>query len=144
MKCWCWPVENIRRVPSVCSMSSSASASSITVLPVEMESETKDFGCKDFDSVSVESCGMSPAALHNIREQMALSLERTKLLEEQVKVIPSLQVGVHLFLFFGWFFRFGLNFYLFGTVFSHLVTIFSHLSVFVSFCQCFLSFFNVF
>lgn len=49
-------------------------------------------GTRDFDTVSIESCGLSPAALQNIREQMALSLERTKELEDQVKLIPGLKV----------------------------------------------------
>jgi hypothetical protein len=34
--------------------------------------------------------------LQNIREQMAISLERMKELEEQVKLIPVLQVRCHL------------------------------------------------
>lgn len=88
---WCWHTEPIRRVPSISSVSSSsASVSSMTVLP----SGVADNGvCKDFDTVSIESCNLSPIALHSIREQMALSLERTKELEEQVKIIPSLQVS---------------------------------------------------
>lgn len=46
---------------------------------------------RDFDA-GIDTCGLTPAALQNIREQMALSLERTKELEDQVKLIPSLKV----------------------------------------------------
>lgn len=46
---------------------------------------------RDIDA-GVDSCGLTPAALQNIREQMALSLERTKELEDQVRLIPSLKV----------------------------------------------------
>ncbi|XP_044256922.1 KN motif and ankyrin repeat domain-containing protein 2-like [Tribolium madens] len=74
--------ETIKRVPSNSSMSS-VSGSSMTVLP-----ETTN---RDFDTVSIESCGLSPLALQSIREQMAISLERTKLLEDQVKLIPQLK-----------------------------------------------------
>lgn len=77
--------DNIRRAPSVSSMTS---APSIAVLPTSADAATG----KDFDSVSVESCGLSPIALQNIREQMALSLQRTRQLEDQIAVIPSLQV----------------------------------------------------
>lgn len=81
-------LETFRRVPSVSSMSS-ASGSSMTVLP----SAADGAAGKDFDTISIESCGLSPLALQNIREQMALSLERTKELEERVKMIPTLQVS---------------------------------------------------
>lgn len=43
------------------------------------------------DSDAGVDCGLTPAALQNIREQMALSLERTKELEDQVKLIPVLK-----------------------------------------------------
>ena len=75
--------ETIKRAPSTSSMSS-ASGSSMTVLP-----ETTN---RDFDTVSIESCGLSPLALQSIREQMAISLERTRNLEDQVKLIPQLKV----------------------------------------------------
>lgn len=81
--------DNIRRAPSVSSVSS---ASSIAVLPTSGDVAAG----KDFDSVSVESCGLSPIALQNIREQMALSLQRTRQLEDQITIIPSLQVGIRL------------------------------------------------
>lgn len=89
---WCWHSESIRRVPSISSVSSSsASVSSMTVLP---SGGLETGQVKDFDTVSIESsCNLSPIALQNIREQMALSLERTKELEEQVKIIPYLQVS---------------------------------------------------
>ncbi|GAB1862835.1 KN motif and ankyrin repeat domain-containing protein 1 [Camponotus japonicus] len=50
----------------------------------------------DSDNVSVGSgnSNLSTGALQNIREQMAVSLERMKELEEQVKAIPMLQVQV--------------------------------------------------
>lgn len=59
----------------------------------------------DFDTISnisVESCGLSPVALQNIREQMALSLERTKQLEDQVKQLPELKVRkiMRLFIYY--------------------------------------------
>lgn len=47
----------------------------------------------EFDMVSIESCGLSPTALQKIREALALSLDRTKQLEYQVKLIPNLQVS---------------------------------------------------
>nr|XP_022914795.1 KN motif and ankyrin repeat domain-containing protein 1-like [Onthophagus taurus] len=76
-------VTGIHRSPSVSSLSTSTtSASSLTILPYEQ---------KDFDAISLESNGLSPAALQNIREQMALSLKRMKQLEEQVKTIPVLK-----------------------------------------------------
>lgn len=70
-------------------MSSITSASSIAVLPSTNDLSTG----KDFDTVSIESCGLSPAALQNIREQMALSLERTRQLEDQILIIPKLKVS---------------------------------------------------
>ncbi|KAJ8930043.1 hypothetical protein NQ314_017208 [Rhamnusium bicolor] len=66
---------------------SSASGSSLTVLPTAPDGPVRH----DFDAVSIESCGLSPIALQNIREQMALSLERTKQLEDQVKLLPELK-----------------------------------------------------
>ncbi|XP_034939435.1 uncharacterized protein Kank isoform X2 [Chelonus insularis] len=50
----------------------------------------------DFDAASIGSgnSNLSTGALQNIREQMAISLERMKELEEQVKIIPVLQVQV--------------------------------------------------
>ncbi|XP_029674097.1 KN motif and ankyrin repeat domain-containing protein 2-like isoform X1 [Formica exsecta] len=50
----------------------------------------------DSDNASVGSgnSNLSTSALQNIREQMAVSLERMKELEEQVKAIPMLQVQV--------------------------------------------------
>lgn len=80
--------DTLKRVPSNSSMSS-VSGSSMTVLP-----ETTN---RDFDTVSIESCGLSPLALQSIREQMAISLERTKLLEDQVKLIPQLKVCFTVF-----------------------------------------------
>ncbi|PSN40635.1 hypothetical protein C0J52_21102 [Blattella germanica] len=49
---------------------------------------------QDFDVASVGSAasGLSTGALQNIREQMAISLSRMRELEEQVKLIPVLQV----------------------------------------------------
>ncbi|KAK5639313.1 hypothetical protein RI129_011805 [Pyrocoelia pectoralis] len=77
----------IHRAPSLSSMSS-ASGSSMTVLPSVTDTAREP---REYDTISIESYGLSPAALQNIREQMALSLERTKELEERVKLIPSLQ-----------------------------------------------------
>ncbi|XP_011298490.1 KN motif and ankyrin repeat domain-containing protein 2 isoform X2 [Fopius arisanus] len=52
----------------------------------------------DFDNASIGSgnSNNSTGALQNIREQMAASLERMRELEEQVKVIPILQVQVSI------------------------------------------------
>lgn len=83
-------LENLRRVPSISSISSASG--SVAVLPNNQDGTLKP----DFDTVSIESCGLSPMALQNIREALALSLERTKLLERQVKLIPNLQVGAYL------------------------------------------------
>lgn len=47
---------------------------------------------QEFDGINIESGGFTSPTLQNIREQMALSLERTKHLENQVKLIPGLQV----------------------------------------------------
>ncbi|XP_030748449.1 KN motif and ankyrin repeat domain-containing protein 2 [Sitophilus oryzae] len=77
--------ENLRRVPSISSLSTTSG--SLTVLPDNQDGQLKG----DFDSVSIESCGLSPMALQNIREALALSLEHTKQLESQVKLIPDLQ-----------------------------------------------------
>lgn len=77
--------ETIKRAPSTSSVSS-ASGSSVTILPEPAN--------RDFDTVSIESCGLSPLSLQNIREQMALSLERTRVLEDQVKSIPQLKVSI--------------------------------------------------
>lgn len=87
--------DNIRRVSSVSSMSST-SGSSMTVLPT-----AQDGTRNDFDTASIESCFLSPTALQNIREQMALSLERTRQLEEQVRLLPQLKVSVLRGLFLG-------------------------------------------
>lgn len=86
----CSESTTIKRVPSTSSVSS-ASGSSVTaaVLP---ERTNRDFD----DTVCIESCGLSPLALQNIREQMALSLERTRILEDQVKSIPQLKVSILL------------------------------------------------
>lgn len=81
-------LETFRRVPSMSSISS-ASGSSMTVLPTAVDGAPG----KDFDAISIESYGLSPLALQNIREQMALGLERTKELEERIKIIPTLQVS---------------------------------------------------
>lgn len=60
----------------------------MTVAPAPCESVVG----RDFDA-GIDTCGLTPAALQNIREQMALSLERMKELEDQVKLIPSLKVN---------------------------------------------------
>lgn len=78
-------LDNIRRVPSISSISS-ASASSVTILPGDGAMS------KEFDSMSIESNGLSPMTLQNIREQMAVSLKRMRQLEEQVKIIPILEM----------------------------------------------------
>lgn len=68
---------------------SAPAVSNSTMLP----SSTRDSSNpREFDTF--ESCGLSPAALQKIREQMALSLERTRELEEQVKLIPTLKVRI--------------------------------------------------
>ncbi|XP_060516365.1 uncharacterized protein LOC132695849 isoform X2 [Cylas formicarius] len=76
---------SLRRVPSTSSLSSTSE--SVRVLPINNDGIAK----VEFDSVSVESCGLSPMALQNIREALALSLERTKELENRVRLIPELQ-----------------------------------------------------
>lgn len=50
---------------------------------------------RDNDRESVVSNGseISTGALQSIREQMAISLNRMRHLEEQVKLVPQLQVG---------------------------------------------------
>ncbi|KAJ8913164.1 hypothetical protein NQ315_009001 [Exocentrus adspersus] len=78
--------DSIRRVPSVSSMSST-SGSSMTVLHSVQDGNNRN----EFDAANIESCFLSPIALQNIREQMALSLERTRQLEEQVKLLPELK-----------------------------------------------------
>lgn len=67
----------------------SVPGASMTVAPTTPDGPIRN----DFDTISVESCGLSPIALQNIREQMALSLERTKQLEDQVKQVPELKVS---------------------------------------------------
>ncbi|XP_066998159.2 KN motif and ankyrin repeat domain-containing protein 2 isoform X2 [Anabrus simplex] len=61
----------------------------------EQEATPVAFGTmQDFDVASVGSAasGVSTGTLQTIREQMAVSLERMRELEEQVKLIPVLQV----------------------------------------------------
>lgn len=70
----------------------SVSGPTMTVLPSTHDGTARH----DFDTVTIESCGMSPLALQKIREQMALSLERTKQLEDQVKLVPDLKEQVYL------------------------------------------------
>ncbi len=47
----------------------------------------------DRESIASNGSEVSTGALQNIREQMALSLKRMRDLEEQVKMVPLLQVG---------------------------------------------------
>ncbi|XP_056646149.1 uncharacterized protein LOC130451264 isoform X1 [Diorhabda sublineata] len=70
----------------------SVSGPTMTVLPSAHDGTARH----DFDTATIETCGMSPLALQKIREQMALSLERTKQLEDQVKLVPDLKVQVYL------------------------------------------------
>lgn len=77
--------DNLQRVPSISSISSTSG--SLTVLPNSQDGPLKP----DFDAASIESCGLCPMALQNIREALALSLERTRQLENQVRQLPELQ-----------------------------------------------------
>ncbi|KAG5874049.1 hypothetical protein JTB14_034625 [Gonioctena quinquepunctata] len=77
---------NLRRAASISSMSS-VSDSSINALPTTHNGTAKQDFYDDY-------CGMSPMALQTIREQMALSLERTKELEDLVKLLPDLEEQV--------------------------------------------------
>lgn len=54
----------------------------------------------DRESITSNGSEVSTGALQNIREQMALSLKRMRDLEEQVKLVPVLQVRVTIFLYF--------------------------------------------
>jgi len=95
--------EPMQRAESVSSVSS-MSASSVSLTPIQNGSSQPitnhctihdESGLvQDFDVASVGSAasGISTGTLQNIREQMAISLERMKELEEQVKQIPVLQV----------------------------------------------------
>lgn len=95
--------EPMQRAESVSSVSS-MSAASVSLTPVQNGSSQPianhctihdESGLvQDFDVASVGSAasGLSTGTLQNIREQMAISLERMKELEEQVKLIPVLQV----------------------------------------------------
>ncbi|VEN35819.1 unnamed protein product [Callosobruchus maculatus] len=70
--------------------------SAYTSSPLSGLSSTPDGpGRPDLDGISYEWTGMSPTTLQNIREQMALSLERTKQLEDQVKLLPELKEQVY-------------------------------------------------
>ncbi|XP_021917735.1 uncharacterized protein LOC110828893 isoform X3 [Zootermopsis nevadensis] len=93
----------MRRTESVSSVSSMSVASTSVApgqngvdQPVSNHSATHDEAgiLQDFDVASVGSAtsGLSTGTLQNIREQVAISLERMKELEEQVKLIPVLQV----------------------------------------------------
>ncbi|KAJ9583979.1 hypothetical protein L9F63_021671, partial [Diploptera punctata] len=77
----------LQRADSVSSVSSMSAASS-TATP-EQNVPNQDF---DVASIGSATSGLSTGALQNIREQMAISLERMRELEEQVKLIPVLQV----------------------------------------------------
>ncbi|CAG9828438.1 unnamed protein product [Diabrotica balteata] len=72
--------EHSRRVAS-------ASGQTMPVLPTTHDEVARH----DFDTVTIDSYGMSPLALQKIREQMALSLERTKQLEDQIKTMHKLE-----------------------------------------------------
>ncbi|ENN74189.1 uncharacterized protein LOC109540990 isoform X1 [Dendroctonus ponderosae] len=74
--------ENLRRLSSV-----SPTSVSTPLLSTNQNAPLKS----QFDMGNIESCGLSPAALQNIREALALSLDRMKQLEFQVKLIPDLQ-----------------------------------------------------
>ena len=58
-----------------------------SVSPPEREADT--------ESIISNVSEISTGALHNIREQMAMSLKRMRDLEEQVKQMPVLQVNKH-------------------------------------------------
>lgn len=81
-------IENIENFLSGCSMSS-ATDPNMTVLATTTDGRSVNH---DFDNISIESNNINSLTLQNIREQMALSLERTKQLEIQVKLIPGLEV----------------------------------------------------
>lgn len=53
----------------------------------------------DRESIASNGSEVSTGALQNIREQMALSLKRMRDLEEQVKMVPVLQVRFSLMTF---------------------------------------------
>lgn len=53
----------------------------------------------DRESIASNGSEVSTGALQNIREQMALSLKRMRDLEEQVKMVPVLQVRFSLMIF---------------------------------------------
>lgn len=76
-------LENLRRLSS-----GSPTSVSTPLLTTNQNAPLKP----QFDMGNIESCGLSPAALQNIREALALSLDRMKQLEYQVKLIPGLQV----------------------------------------------------
>lgn len=83
-------VNNLPDVTAVSTSSPSISVNNIsnkaTVVNMDFESSTND----QFGGL------LSPLTLTNIRKQMALSLERTKQLEDQVKLIPDLKVIIIL------------------------------------------------
>lgn len=92
-------VENIGRVSSLSPISSATALRATTDGPKN-----------DLDTSSPELFGMSPLALQNVRKQMALSLERTKELEDQVKQIPELKVSLlyrfRIFIYFSKYIQF--------------------------------------
>ncbi|XP_015602478.2 KN motif and ankyrin repeat domain-containing protein 1 isoform X2 [Cephus cinctus] len=73
-----------------------AASSDGTITASHMQNSSNVESIVDFDNASIGSgnSNLSTGALQNIREQMAASLERMKELEEQIKVIPMLQVQV--------------------------------------------------
>lgn len=58
----------------------------------ELELDVGDIGDVDDDDDRASVTSTSTEALQNIREQMAISLRRMRDLEEQVKLVPLLQV----------------------------------------------------
>ncbi|XP_018334551.1 uncharacterized protein LOC108743474 isoform X2 [Agrilus planipennis] len=82
--------DTIYHAPSISSISSNSG--SFMVLPTASEDAASNH---DYDMFNIDSVGLNPAALQNIRDQVAISLERTKELEERVKLIPKLQLELH-------------------------------------------------
>lgn len=67
-------------------------ANVVSAMAPQQQQQVQQPDERDFDAISIESAtNLSPGALQNIRTQMALSLERTRHLEDMVKGIPALQ-----------------------------------------------------
>ncbi|KAK9890432.1 hypothetical protein WA026_010520 [Henosepilachna vigintioctopunctata] len=84
---------NLPDVTAVSDIRRTGQMSSETVPPMPRHMTVTKYPQREYDNAN-EYCNLSPTTFKNIREQMALSLERTRQLEEQMKQLPELKVQI--------------------------------------------------